>query len=277
MNAALPGAPLPQPFFMDTSRGTRFCVHHAPLPLARGAVLYLHPFAEEMNKSRRMAALQSRAFAGNGFAVLQMDLFGCGDSCGDFNAARWEIWKEDVATGLAWLAARHEGVPLYLWGLRLGGLLALDAACTHRVDGIILWQPVVSGKQCVNQFLRTRLAQGLFEGGEIGSTAGLRAQLIGHGSIEIAGYELAADLVHAIDRCEAVRMVPRAQMVEWIATGSPAEAPAASVAARLQTLWPDSTVRFRHVAGPPFWATTEITESHALLGVTLDSFGSMQR
>lgn len=277
MNAALPSAPPLEPFFMDTSRGTRFCIYHAPRGLARGAVLYLHPFAEEMNKSRRMAALQSRAFAQNGFAVLQMDLFGCGDSCGDFSAARWEFWKEDVESGLVWLAERQPGAPIYLWGLRLGGLLALDVACTHSVDGIILWQPVISGKQCVNQFLRTRLARGLMDGGDMASTAGLRAQLIGHGSIEIAGYELAAALVHALDRCEASQMRPRTRLVEWIATSTPAEGSAAAIAARMQAAWRDSEVRFRHVAGPPFWATTEITESHALLGVTLDSFGSLQR
>jgi len=33
-----------------------------------------------MNKSRRMAALQARVFAAMGFGVLQIDLFGCGDS-----------------------------------------------------------------------------------------------------------------------------------------------------------------------------------------------------
>lgn len=72
-------------------------------------------------------------------------------------------------------------------------------------------------------------------------------------------------------------MRPRTPLVEWIATSSPAESAAGSVAARMQAAWRDCEVRFRHVAGPPFWATTEITESHALLGVTLDSFGSLQR
>ena len=49
-----------------------------------------------MNKSRRMAALQARAFAEMGFGVLQIDLFGCGDSSGDFSDARWDIWKQDL-------------------------------------------------------------------------------------------------------------------------------------------------------------------------------------
>ena len=40
-------------------------------------------WAEEMNKARRMAALQARLLAENGYAVLQIDLHGCGDSSGD--------------------------------------------------------------------------------------------------------------------------------------------------------------------------------------------------
>jgi len=42
-----------------------------------------------MNKSRRMVALQARALAGRGFAVLQMDALGCGDSAGDMQDATW--------------------------------------------------------------------------------------------------------------------------------------------------------------------------------------------
>ena len=97
-------------FFLPTpgssARGQRLCVHHGPGRAARGAVLYLHPFAEEMNKARRMAALQSRALADAGFSVLQIDLFGCGDSSGDFGDATWNDWIDDALLGCAWLQAR---------------------------------------------------------------------------------------------------------------------------------------------------------------------------
>ena len=67
-------------FLPDARGGQRFCIHHAAQgPVRRGQVVYVHPFTEEMNKSRRMAALQSRALAGAGFSVLQIDLAGCGD------------------------------------------------------------------------------------------------------------------------------------------------------------------------------------------------------
>ena len=74
----------PRPFFLRFTAGNRFCLLHATDRRAVGAVLYVHPLAEEMNKSRRMAALQARALAASGWVVLQVDLFGCGDSDGDF-------------------------------------------------------------------------------------------------------------------------------------------------------------------------------------------------
>ncbi|MCK7493610.1 MAG: alpha/beta hydrolase [Comamonadaceae bacterium] len=76
-----------------------------------------------MNKSRRMAALQSRALAAAGFAVLRVDLLGCGDSAGDFGDATWPRWVDDVVAAARWLRRQHPDAadaPLWLWGLRAG-------------------------------------------------------------------------------------------------------------------------------------------------------------
>ena len=84
-----------EPFFLRAARGQRFCLFHPAAGSCRGAVLYVHPFAEELNRSRRMAGLHAGALAALGDAVLQLDLHGCGGSSGDFAAARWETWQED--------------------------------------------------------------------------------------------------------------------------------------------------------------------------------------
>ena len=90
----------PEAFFLSVDGGRlgqRFCLFHpAQGGVPKGCVLNIHPFAEEMNKSRRMAALQARALAKAGYAVLQIDLFGCGDSSGDFGDASWQDWVGDV-------------------------------------------------------------------------------------------------------------------------------------------------------------------------------------
>ncbi|MBN9422686.1 MAG: alpha/beta hydrolase, partial [Candidatus Accumulibacter sp.] len=116
-------------FFLPATSGQRYCLFHRPATegAARGALVYVHPFAEEMNKSRRMAAVQARALAAAGYAVLQIDLHGCGDSSGDFADASWAGWLDDVELACAWLRARC-AAPLWLWGLRSGCLLAAEAA-----------------------------------------------------------------------------------------------------------------------------------------------------
>ena len=129
---AKPDEPTVEAFYLPTEHGQRFCLLHSAATgvVPRGAILYIHPFGDEMNKSRRMAALQSRAFAERGYEVLQVDLFGCGDSSGDFRNATWEIWLADVRAAWDWLAARSTH-PVWLWGLRTGCLL-IDAAARLR-------------------------------------------------------------------------------------------------------------------------------------------------
>jgi exosortase A-associated hydrolase 2 len=276
MNAPMPSAPRVEPFFFDADPGTRFSLYHAPAPqqAPRGAILYVHPFAEELNRTRRMAALQARRFAAMGFAVLQIDLFGCGDSCGDFSAARWDIWQRDLATARDWLAGRSSG-PMYLWGLRLGALLALDFAATSHVDGLILWQPFLHGRTCINQFLRQALTT---DPDRARSTAVLRTELLTRGTLEVNGYELAAPLAKAIDACDAATLVLPACPVHWFALGAPAPARLAASAARLAASWAPGGTRlhFHALDGVPFW-TGERTACPALLDATSASFATDTR
>ena len=266
MNAPMHSAPRVEPFFFDADPGTRFSLYHAPSPQVplRGAILYVHPFAEELNYSRRMAALQSRRFAAMGYAVLQIDLFGCGDSCGDFHTARWDTWKRDLATARAWLADRSPG-PLYLWGLRLGGLLALDFAAATHVDGVILWQPFLNGHTCINQFLR--------QGDAARHPGALRSQLHTRGIIEVAGYELALPLAQAVDACDAATLTLPPCPVHWFASASPAPQRLAASAARLQQRWLQRgvSVHFHAVQGVPFWLG-EVGQCPALIEATCAAF-----
>ena len=150
---------------------------HAPAAPARGSLLFLHAFGEEMNKSRRMAALASRALAAAGFAVLQIDLLGCGDSSGEIDEAGWSDWIDDAVLGAQWLQQRCSG-PLWLWGQRAGCLLAAAAAPRlPQVHHFLFWQPQVSGKLTLQQFLRLKMASQMQQGASKGVTESLHADL----------------------------------------------------------------------------------------------------
>src|SRR3546814_10965817 len=82
--------------FLDGPAGPLFAVHHAAAPASRQGLglVYLPPFAEEMNRSRRMAALQARRLAALGLDVTLLDPFGTGAHACDFLDRRVEIWRE---------------------------------------------------------------------------------------------------------------------------------------------------------------------------------------
>lgn len=263
-------------FFQPTpDGGQRLYLHHTPpegMPL-KGAVLYVHPWAEEMNKSRRMAALASRALAADGWAVLQIDLLGCGDSSGDFGDATWEAWVDDITRAAHWLQARHSGTPLWLWGLRSGALLA-TAAAAH-VGGplnLLFWQPALQGKALLQQFLRLKAAAQLADGGGKAILDAARADLAAGRPVEVAGYRLPAALAQGL---EAATLAPptleaqpgRLVWLEVSAQAAPTLAPAA------QAAWPrwqaaGWQVQGHAVQGPAFWHTTEIEDAPALMAAT---------
>lgn len=218
-----------------------------------------------MNKSRRMAALQARRLAAQGCTVLQVDLYGCGDSDGEFGDARWDIWTHDVKAALGWLRERVQG-PLALWGLRLGATLACEVACDAALalERLVLWQPVIAGRQFLSQFLRLRLASEMLEGGA--ATSELRAELAPGPPLEIAGYELHAQLAAEIERRELAVMQPAVTRVDWLEVGAAIRPGSQRVIERWKATGLD--VRASAVPGDPFWSTVEIAECPALLDAT---------
>ncbi len=261
-------------FFLPAEPGERFCIYH---PAAHGAaaprgIVYVHPFAEEMNKARRMAALQCRQLAAAGCAVLQVDLFGCGDSSGDFADARWEIWKKDVRAANAWLRQRVQG-GTGLWGLRLGAVLAAQVACdpSLALESLLLWQPVGSGEQFLTQFLRMRLAAEMLSAGSAQTKMGeLRTALHAGAPLEVAGYELNPELAAAIEGLQLADLVPRVSKAYLLEVSATASGSLSAGSQRTADAWRAKGVDVHavSVAGEPFWSTVEITECPALLSAT---------
>ena len=239
-------------------------------------MLYLHPFAEEMNRARRMAALQARALAAAGHGVLLLDLSGCGESTGDFADAGWERWVEDAEHAIDWLANRGGG-PVTLWGLRLGATLAAQVAHQHAdlVARLVLWQPVSSGKTMLTRFLRIRVAAAMTGGGQAETTKVLRQALADGSRIEVAGYELTPELTGAIDGVDLLRLVPpRALPVHWLEVVPGTQDAVSPGSQRIIESWRDegSAAAVDTVTGEPFWSIQETTVVPELIARTTRLF-----
>jgi exosortase A-associated hydrolase 2 len=261
----------PRPFFLRFSAGTRFCLLHAPGRKAVGAVLYVHPLAEEMNKSRRMAALQARALAASGWFVLQPDLFGCGDSDGDFGDADWQRWLADVDEARDWLRA-HTGYEPVLWGLRAGCLLACATAsrASTRAE-LVLWQPVISGRQHLTHWLRLGVASRLLgaSNADRSGTQELHARFARGETVQIAGYPTTGAMIAGLEKAELAPPATPSRIAWFEVAGSDDATLTPASRARIDAWRAQGHDACGHaVRGLPFWQTQEIAEVPALVAAT---------
>ncbi len=258
--------------------GQRYCLYQPAVGACRGALLYVPPFAEEMNKSRRMATLLALELARRGIATLRIDLHGCGDSGGDFADARWVDWRDDVGRACAWLEQRSGHRPALL-GLRLGALLAMDYAASADPAGaprqLILWQPVLDGATFLTQFLRLRMAGAMMsataptDNTTANSTSALRARLAAGEALEVAGYELAPGLASAIDALKLAPLGRAGCSVHWFDVGQPERTPSPATEKALAVLRErGAEVDMTLIDGPAFWGSQEIATCPPLLAAT---------
>lgn len=262
--------------FLPGTAGALFALYRAPVNArAERVVVFVPPFGEEMNKSRRMFTLCAEGLAAGGMASLVVDLYGTGDSEGDFSEARWETWRADVVSALRWVQARGHSRTVLL-GLRMGALLALEAIqLAPDVERVIVWQPVLAGEAMITQFLRMDVAgQMLAQAEERSSTESLRRRLRSGDAVEVGGYTLAPALVSAIDglRLEslATAAVRHIDWIEVVANPATARSPAGD---RVRQAWDARGILVRHtrVAGPPFWSSVEISEAPELVYATVSA------
>lgn len=229
----------------------------------------VHPFGEEMNKSRRMVSLGARAMAAKGYAVLAIDLHGCGDSSGDLVQASWHDWIDDVLLARDWLAMRYPA-PLWLWGTRAGCLVAAEAARREQLNcNFILWQPQVTGRQVLQQFLRLKMASQMQQGAAKGLTDSLQRDLVAGQTVEVAGYRLGPEVALGLGGATLLPppTVSRALWLE-VSTREPARLLPASE--QVLQAWREAgvTVQTHVVSGPQFWQTLEIEDAPELVRIT---------
>ncbi len=258
--------------FLPIADRRLFCIGLEPTRApATSCVLFLHPFAEEMHKSRRTVARQARALAASGCHVLVPDLSGCGDSSGEFSDASWQQWQAD-AGHLIDSMRRRFGLPVTLWGLRLGALLACELASMRGdVDNLLMWQPALNGEQHIDQFLRFELAGQKLRGEAGFDRAGLWNELRSGKSLLVAGYELSATLALEISRVRLGDLAPQCP-VRWIDVGTGRQQPNVA-SANVHQRWRDSgiMVEWEAIEGESFWRNVDAADSPQLIRHTVEA------
>ena len=254
---------LPRPFFLPGNAGRIFAVYHEPVGdiAPWGNVLVIPAFNEEMNRCRSMVTIQAQALAQLGVGTLVIDLYGTGESDGEYGDARWDVWIENVRQGIEWLETQPGGC-VGILGIRLGVPLALAALQQHgnksRPRTLIAWQPVADGKTYFTQFMRMRIAANM-DRTDIPkeTTGGMRALLSDGQSIEVAGYEIHPELATAIDSLRLVELMPPESVsTVWFEKGMGEENSISPASQKLLEAWQlaGKTAAVAVFDGPAFWA-----------------------
>jgi len=275
---------IPRPFFLSCGNGRLFCVYHEPIGEIehRGNVLIVPAFNEEMNRCRSMVTIQAQALAKAGVGTLVFDLFGTGESDGEYGEARWDIWIDNIRQCVEWLNASKHGGCSALLGIRLGVPLALEAMrSVPDVRAVVAWQPVADGKHYLTQFMRMRIAANM-DRTDIPkeTTGGMRAQLATGQSIEVAGYEIAPELAHSIDALKLIDLIPSESVsVAWFEKGTGEEPAISTISQNLVDGWRQAG---RHVDSaafdaPAFWALYDRYISPELVEKTTEWVQSLLR
>jgi exosortase A-associated hydrolase 2 len=263
-------------FLEHQGRKLFYLLFEPTLVKAHSTILYLPPFAEEMNKSRRIVSMQARELADQGNRVMLLDLTGCGDAGGDFLDASWQIWLEDAMFAADALAALDTG-PLRVWGLRLGALLACELSQLRSdIHSLMLWQPVLNGEQQVDQFLRLRTVASAVNSTLTFDRKALWNELRAGRSLEIAGYELSPALALEMAGARISDLSPRCS-THWLEIGVSTEGAFPVSSESVISRWREDGVQIiaDYVQCDPFWRTIDAGINASLQRVTSAAFAQI--
>lgn len=177
---------------------------------SRGAVLIVHPFGEEKKFAHRVLVSTAWALAKAGFMTLRFDLSGCGDSFGSFRDASITEWVGDVKSA-GEVLRRETGSPeATLLGLRLGATLCVLAAGEmDKLRSMVLWEPILSGRQYMETLWRKKLIKEMMTSGR-GRTSfdAARSEIERTGYIDLDGWDLGARMMDELIAVDIRRSGP---------------------------------------------------------------------
>ena len=256
--------------FIDGAAGRILLVTHEPVGRAAASVVVFPALADEMNKSRRLVWSLGQQLASRGVRTVVPDVFGTGDSAGEFGDARLETWNDDMRASVAWSRSQCDG-PCHALLVRFGACLyahsaeALSEGGSHRVAA---WQPEHSGSAVMRQLLRMKVMSERVTWGRSTKLAALRESLLAEGGeTELGGYVFRAPLASAIELAEFDwDMLPgdaEGRLFDWSRPASESEPSEAE----------PPVVETTYVAGQRFWSAVEPADHPELVAATADFLG----
>ncbi|WP_199610393.1 alpha/beta hydrolase family protein [Flocculibacter collagenilyticus] len=231
------------------------------------AILCLPSIVEELNLARAVVAKQAHYFAANQIPCFILDYFGTGDSAGEFEEATCDIWLDNIIETAQWLMAEHNVKKIILWGIRFGGLLMF--AHQQKLHDILpithqlVWKPITNGKQFAGQFIRIKQSNAMMN--NTGEKINWRNQVLAGEHVEIAGYQLTANMLNSIEALKVDQTLTLGSPLAWLDLATEELGPAV---ARYQDSWQTQHATFNTLKTGPFWQVPEIFDEPELYSLS---------
>src|SRR4051812_17515845 len=120
-------------------------------------VLLCHPGPQDYRHTHWAFRKLATLLAKEGFHVLRFDYSCTGDSAGDSGAANIGQWTEDVTTAARELQDSASLRRVSIVAMRLGAPIAARASRRGlRLEDMVFWEPVVSGKNYLTELERAQ-------------------------------------------------------------------------------------------------------------------------
>jgi len=130
-----------------------FGVYHRPRGKQTGdnirAAVICPPIGQEYNRTHWTLRLLASQIARRGIHVLRMDYHGIGDAAENVQQIdQLSVWQNDIGQAIEHLKKECGASTVSLIGHRFGGALASQVAAERPdVNSVVLWEPVLDGKQ----------------------------------------------------------------------------------------------------------------------------------
>ena len=268
--------------YIKTSHNSQiFLAHYIPSQSvisaneSHRAVIFVPPFAEEMNRSKRMYVLCARLLADSGIHAYCFDYSGTGDSSGEWGEFSYADWIQDIHHVCNHCSTFCDRIGFV--ALRFGALILSDAIEQFRlnIDRCVFWDPIEAGEGLVRQLIRIKIAAAMSGESKKLSTKEILEDIQANGFLESGGYHISKTLIDDINSkklSSLLESVLGQSEIEWMQLGKNSQ---------LNSKWLLNTIAeenlahglrknlFMHrVNDVKFWMQQEVTIAPELLRAT---------
>ncbi|MFK7794812.1 MAG: hypothetical protein AB8B89_05650 [Gammaproteobacteria bacterium] len=270
--------------YLPSSKNSQiFLAHYAPVEQSEAVgdlqtVIFVPPFAEEMNRSKRMYVLCARLLADAGLHALCFDFSGTGDSSGEWGDFDYNDWKSNLID--VFQLAKKLNSKVSLVTLRDSALIPLNLIkqTDIQIDKCVLWDPIDSGEVLIRQLIRMKIASAMAGDLKKVTTKEVLASIEQSGFLEVGGYHVSSELIDQIKAekiSDSVADVLALTELHWMTIGKSTSSSMPICLSKLNlTDAMQKQLTLHTVNDVKFWMQQEVTISPLLLRETKQVFVS---